>query len=401
MNEYEELLAKLQTDDDWPEDPIASKRMTESICNSFHGTQRLEYLMKDARLHHNLFSMWELAQIYRNQDRLDEYIFWLNRIYENGWQIAESLWMQKHEPDIRNDLLMDAYIWSEVIIPAYDELGLLEIAKGDETSIQNAIRIFRKIDCYYYDAPQKIEQARMTIERLEKSVCNTSNFTISIEKEIGSEAWGLLLATSQSYIYTAQHVFNDLFHLEEDEQKKLDFSCAILPLMKALELELKKIFSLEYLKYLQQSVSSSEMYCRINEINPHNLAYEWPLYKKGEGYCFRISDLSADTGGVSPYVIARFTLGNLVHIVGRKKTKDGMFFYKTVLDFCNGIGITDPQNWLEYITTSVDLLIRQRNESAHAGEIATIMDANYCLDKMIYINKLIRNIALFNVDNKV
>lgn len=397
----EELLAMLQADDKKFVDPITGKNLTEFICNNFHGTQRIEYLMKDARLHHNLYSMWELAQIYRNQDSLDDYIFWLRRIYSESWQYAEALRMEKHDPYTINNLLGDALIWSEVIIPAYDELGLLEMAKGDEKSIQEAILIFRSIDCHYYDAPQRIEQARMTLERLKKSACNTDDFTIDLEKEIGPEAWRLLQATSRSYIYTSQYVFNDLFHLDENEQQKIDFSCAILPLMKALELELKKLFSLEYLKYLRQFVYSSETYCSLNGIDPGKLENEWPFYKKDEAYNFRISDLSEDAGSVSPYIIARFTLGNLTHIVGRKKTKNGTFFYKTALDFCYWKGITDPQKWLEYITTSVDQLIRKRNESAHAGEIATIMDANYCLDRMIYINRLIRNIVLFECDNEV
>lgn len=164
----EELLAMLQADDKKFVDPITGKNLTEFICNNFHGTQRIEYLMKDARLHHNLYSMWELAQIYRNQDSLDDYIFWLRRIYSESWQYAEALRMEKHDPYTINNLLGDALIWSEVIIPAYDELGLLEMAKGDEKSIQEAILIFRSIDCHYYDAPQRIEQARMTLERLKK-----------------------------------------------------------------------------------------------------------------------------------------------------------------------------------------------------------------------------------------
>ena len=94
-------------------------------------------------------------------------------------------------------------------------------------------------------------------------------------------------------------------------------------------------------------------------------------------------------------MIARFTLGNLNYIVGRHDEEDGRHFHNTVIDFCkNRFKLDNAVKWLTYITTSVDGIRIKRNKAAHAGGIASINDAEFCFNQMIFINKLIENVIL-------
>lgn len=392
---FSDFQEKMKMDENGLRDPIACKNMTEYICNHYQGIDCKDKLIFDAEKNENLFSMWQLGQHARNSNLQDEYIYWLNKIYSHGWQYAEALWLEKHEPYIQNLLYLDSLIWSEVIIPAYDELGNWHMSKGTKADIQTAISIYNKIDCSYYNASEKITKAESLIKRIELENERMILFVEAehIVEEIGKEAWDLFYPQTRTYIITAQYIYNNLVQIGSI-QEDIDYSCVILPLMKALELELKRVFSLKYLQYLEEVVKTPEEYRSLNKIKLQKLRDEWAVSYCCGQYTFKKSDLCHDAKNTPPYLVTRFTLGNLNYIVGRRDTKNGTLFYKTAHDFCKTVIDEDTDKWLKYITSSVDMILNQRNEAAHAGKIASDMDAKYCWEQIIYINTLIRNIVL-------
>lgn len=401
--EYDFFDSKIPVDKYGQIDPLACIDRTQKICDIEDEMTKIEVLIKDADINNNYCSMWELVQIYHDRECMQEYKYWLERIYSESWQFAEALRLEKQDQYMQNPLYFDAIIWSSVLIPAYDELGLITMSDGNPASINKAISIFKALDCYYYDANSRIREAEELLSKqneLQKNGTLVSNdATVDLKNEIGIDAWNVLLDDSKVYINTAQYVFTMLNALSAPEQKNIDFSCVILPLMKALELELKQLFSYKYLKYLTDVNMTARRYCEINSVDYKKIKKEWPFYKSDNEFLLKISDFTPVTTKIYPSAVAKFTLGNLAYIVGRKKEKDNISFYNSAIDFCKWLGVKKPQRWLKYVTESVDMLIHQRNASAHAGKIETIMDLNYCLDKMFFINKLIRNIVLLKAED--
>ncbi|MGN1394581.1 MAG: hypothetical protein ACI4V7_11235 [Succinivibrionaceae bacterium] len=383
------------------DDPLLCKEITKNLCHTMKDEELIDNLIKDSKSNQNLYSMWELAQIFRNQGKMDEYVYWLENIRSSGWQFTEMLRMEKSEqfsPQFLIERLYnEAYVWSEVLLPAYDELGSYLLSKDDVNSIKRAINLFNEIDCYYFDSESKIKEAYKLLEKHEDKTHLYQKISCDFKKEIGQDAWEKLLDNTKIYIHTSEYVLNCLSKINPQEGDKIDFSCVILPLMKALEFELKLIFSHKYLEYLKNSICSSDNYCKINNIMTKNIAQEWPFYKNNTEYFLKISDFYPIEKKFKPQSVAKFTLGNLAYIVGRKKIKDKVYFYDTAIAFCEFLGVEKPIEWLKYITESIDLLIYQRNSSAHAGKIGTIMDVSYCLDRTLLINKLIRHIVLQTV----
>lgn len=55
--------------------PLECQRFTDKLLNEFCGDELINKLKEDIDDRDNLFSMWELAQIYRNADCENEYIY--------------------------------------------------------------------------------------------------------------------------------------------------------------------------------------------------------------------------------------------------------------------------------------------------------------------------------------
>ena len=281
------------------------------------------------------------------------------------------------------------HIYGQVLFfSSCDELAQYYLSLGDEESYKKAITIYKDLDCNWFDSESKINEAK-----------KNRNMPIEIkynDVRLDKMAWKKACNETKIYLKTAEHLYKEFLKLNLQERQNIDYSCIIILLTKALELELKKVFSYEYLNYLIDINISPQKYAELNGIAYRIIKKEWPIaYQKGVHYIKRSDFDLVDDGDIDPIMIARFTLGNLNYIVGRHDGKEGRHFHNTVIDFCkNRFKLNNVVEWLTYITTSADCIRIKRNKAAHAGGIASISDAEFCFNQMIFINKLIANIIL-------
>ena len=369
--------------------PMECMSYTYNLKEQYYGDELINKLIEDCETEENIFSMWELAQIYRDTDRVEEYVYYLKKIYTASYRFITELRIERTDPymvDVR--VLHDAYIWSNVFFCSCDELAQYYLSVGDDESYKKAISIYENLECNYFDSEAKINEAK-----------KKRNIPAEIKYDdirLGKSAWEKACNETKIYLKTAEHLYKEFSKLNLQERQNIDYSCIIILLMKALELELKKIFSYEYLNYLMDVDISPQKYSELNGIAFKIIKKEWPIACKKGIYYIKKSDFDlVDDEDIDPVMIARFTLGNLNYIVGRHDEEDGRHFHNTVIDFCkNRFKLDNVVKWLTYITTSVDGIRIKRNKAAHAGGIASINDAEFCFNQMIFINKLIENVIL-------
>jgi hypothetical protein len=97
--------------------PMECMSYTYNLKEQYYGDELINKLIEDCEAEENIFSMWELAQIYRDKDRVEEYVYYLKKIYTASYRFIEELRVERADPymvDVR--VLQDAYIWSSVFL---------------------------------------------------------------------------------------------------------------------------------------------------------------------------------------------------------------------------------------------------------------------------------------------
>ena len=141
--------------------PIECMSYTYNLKEQYYGDELINKLIEDCEAEENIFSMWELAQIYRDTDRVEEYVYYLKKIYTASYRFITELRIERTDPymvDVR--VLHDAYIWSNVFFSSCDELAQYYLSVGDDESYKKAISIYEDLECNYFDSEAKINEAK-------------------------------------------------------------------------------------------------------------------------------------------------------------------------------------------------------------------------------------------------
>lgn len=192
---------------------------------------------------------------------------------------------------------------------------------------------------------------------------------------IGEDAWGSFQPESQVGISTAKLCFATFENLNQ----AFDYTSIITPIMKALEIELKKRFYVDYLHYLRRKYAAAD----YADVIGGDVDYRMDkiLRRNAKGIFFRF-----DTG--------QFTLGDFRYTIGASSLTR-INIYKPVIAYCQEVifeGAVDESainKWLIELVLSIEPLRKLRNESAHGGKIQELIEAQTVLDALIDVEKLL------------
>ncbi|GEM_PF-4371880 len=199
-------------------------------------------------------------------------------------------------------------------------------------------------------------------------------------QSIGGDVWGKFQEASQVGITTAKLCF-DTF---ESLKTGFDYAAVITPIMKALEVELKKRFYDEYLRYLIQHYEPND-YAHATEQSKNELICRKILEVK-DGRLVYISDTSV------------FTLGDFRFIIGASRLSK-IRIHQPFIQYCQDVLFDDAVEkqkiiaWLTDLVHSIHSLRSLRNESAHGGKTQNRMDAQTALDELIDVKKILVKIV--------
>ena len=151
---------------------------------------------------------------------------------------------------------MDAYMFCVAYL-----LYCFGNARGRQTGIY-----FKAADLCWIPCEKYIVQVKERIEYLKNHISSVEENVIIVEEskqlieEFGLDTWNKLASQSRKYLITAMFCYEQLDGLSGMSKQQIDFSATILPMMKALELELKKCFYVKYINFLKEEFATPEVY---------------------------------------------------------------------------------------------------------------------------------------------
>ena len=161
-------------------------------------------------------------------------------------------------------------------------------------------------------------------------------------------------------------------------------------MLRALELELKIRLYEQYLDYIKNTFNNVEDFLNYNNISGF---YEIKsrnsiIVKKNENvYCFENQENN------------KFTLGSLKYFFGmnNKKTQESqeITIDKSALDFLSIHVKKDNLSlplWVENLCNDIETVRGLRNESSHGGTILSLNDAQYIINQLIKIKRILINL---------
>ena len=213
---------------------------------------------------------------------------------------------------------------------------------------------------------------------------SNSNNIQGLIKIIGEKNWNQLSHDTQVGIQTSEICMDFL----KSNCSSADFSASIMPLMRILEKEIIDNFYIPYLLFLNSNYTPAT-YIQINQLsntnkNPNDIRKKILYYDdKKKKYFFRkVNNNKLDV---------KFYLGNFQFTVGAENyfscDATAVQFYKTkFFPSANNNKIT---SWICNIANDIESLSLARNESAHAGYIKSIHDAENAMNQIIKTDKLL------------
>lgn len=357
----------------------------------------------------NVYAMAEIAKWYDSgiyfEQSEEKHFQWLKKIVnsEIGWMTAQSLF-DEAEGNIyyRNDFLLDAYFFSEPVGEAALQLGLKEMNISKKENLNAALNYLKiayvcRCNCekYIRDVEKRLHELTQSKTTKKPTLETTSSdFIANLSQknidDFGKVNWDNLSEVSQKYINTATFAFQQLLAIEENNFSYVDFSIVVSPLLRALELELKIRLYEQYLDYLKNTFHNVEDYLNYNnisgfyEIKSRNII----ITKNAENvYCFENQENN------------KFTLGSLKYFFGmkNKKTQESqeITIDKSALDFLSIHVKKDNLSlplWVENLCNDIETVRGLRNESSHGGTILSLNDAQYIINQLIKIKRILINL---------
>ncbi len=393
---------------------LNQRELTEYYLEQYKNIERETYANLIKRAEKNdIYAMVEIANAYRDgtfvEQSDEQYYRWLERIvkeheyvYYNLKYLYESDNIFGQQGRFHQDELL-----GELIYPYGDSaytLGLYYLGSSEVEELEQALFYFEAADLCWIPCKKYIVQAKERIESLKNpgsSVEEEENAVIAevrkqLIDEFGLDTWNKLAPESKKYLITAMFCYEQLYGLNERSKQQIDFSATIVPMMKALELELKERFFVQYINFLKEEFATPEAY--MQEIGIVNAKDRSAVlrYNANGSISFRNTQESK-----------RFTLGSFRFCIGVTD------FYKTNGTYCDCTAIQFAKNvlldldafkltlentenideqvdlWLWDLINGVCALNPKRNVSAHCGEIMSQTDAEFCLSELITVKKII------------
>lgn len=207
-----------------------------------------------------------------------------------------------------------------------------------------------------------------------------------VKLAIGEEAWKKLQTETQIGIITSELCYSS-FKINTE----FDFSSAIVPAMKGLELELRKIFYEPYLNYVVSNYTPKQ-YVQMN----------WAEHYPGDKKAAELRNKILLFDGVKlkfQQLSNEFTIGNFRFTVGASRLYkihvDESFieYCKNVLFRANHVRKIDIVKWIKNLVPEIEGLRKLRNDSTHAGTIQNELDAKTVLEKLFEVEKIMAKIV--------
>ena len=208
-----------------------------------------------------------------------------------------------------------------------------------------------------------------------------------LENVVGKSTWRDLRTSTKTGIMTSEICLEALKRISSSS----DYSASIMPLMRVLENELIEKFYSPYLSFLGSNYTP-DRYINENRLdqrrkNPDDLRRKILFYDTKRDVC-RFCRLKNHEGKIL------FTLGDYPYTVGAEKNSDNVCdptavrFYKETV-----FGLTaedvDIVKWICNLAVNLQHLVELRNNSAHAGRIQSVNDANAAMDALVKVDKLL------------
>ena len=208
-----------------------------------------------------------------------------------------------------------------------------------------------------------------------------------LKSSVSDDLWNSLSENDKIGIQTAELCI----YLLKKEIERVDFSAAIIPLMKVLEERIIHDFYLPYLSFLKKNYTA-DTYITTNhldgkDINPDDLRRKVIYYyAKNSEYRFCRGKNKEDE--------CEFALGNYQFTVG---ADNYLHCDITAIEFYKRRFFpTEEESTIEYwicrMARSLDDLVDLRNKSAHAGHVKCLADADHAMNTLVKKDKLLFNI---------
>ena len=215
--------------------------------------------------------------------------------------------------------------------------------------------------------------------------------TKTLRAAVGESIWRHLPESDKIGLQTAELCIE----LLKTNSHNFDFSSSTMPLFKVLEKELIDHFYIPYLSYLRVHYPFAKEYIKHNGLDKNTRERGNPDYRRNRilYYNNRIGDYRYKNGKRKSGEI-EFTLGNYAPTVGMDMgftcDKTAIEFYKDIYFVSNSI--SSIQDWICKTAKAIDSLANQRNQSAHGGYIKNLEDANYAMDTIIKVRKVLLDV---------
>ncbi len=211
-----------------------------------------------------------------------------------------------------------------------------------------------------------------------------------LESQIGSNAWGKFQENTRTDIVTAVSCYQSF----SSTNKLVDYAASIVPLMKALEHELRNRFYDAYVAFLKENYSPEEY---ADSILPDLFSED---YKKATQ--LKDSVLEYNNGRlkfVDTGTVEFFPLGTFVRLVKKcdpKGNRNNLQIDPPVFEYCKtvlfpGISVSNTKIkiWLSDIILGVEAQRGLRNNSAHGGIVQNKLDAEKAIRDIVIVEKLL------------
>ena len=223
-----------------------------------------------------------------------------------------------------------------------------------------------------------------------KEIClNNNAIEAWVADKVGTDAWDAFLSSTKTDIVSAVACFKSFIDFGES----IDYSCAIIPVMKALEYELRIRFYDPYVRFLSEHYSAEQY---ADSILPDEYKDD---HRKAAKLKYKIVQYDNGLQYVNANEENQFSLGNFCHSVrtsARKGNRKEPHIDRPFIEYCSqvlfakeSISNTKLRNWIINIVDQTERQIHVRNSSAHGAEIQNQKAAERAIREVVTSGKLL------------
>ena len=363
-----------------------------------------EQLLKSAR-YNDPTAMYLLAVGYdsgRFQDSSNKlYIFWLSKFFESDEVEKVINYFDDDSPTI---LAEEQAILGELIVDAGIRLGLLLKNSVDYSELKMAYDgvyaayVVSKLSYIEVgDDSQSLQsllvELHQKIKDFSKNYLSEHRGNVSISTGMPQHIWNAFQPSTHIEISTCEMCLR----LLDEQTIDVDYSSAIIPIMKGLECELKKHLYVPYICYLRDNISPQRYFKELqhkypNITRPKSLINLRRKILGGASIKDCFYEQNPDTQNLM--------IGEFKYAIGATSFGGNFSVDSAFLDFCknklfsgSNTGATEIQNWLKHLLMGLESLREIRNQSAHGYALQGKREAYSTVDELFLKNKLLLQIV--------